>query len=46
MTRELVFKNVDEMIDWIMERDALMETLADLIDVAFYGDDDDEDDEE
>jgi hypothetical protein len=41
MTRELVFKNVDEMIDWIMEREYLMELLADRIDVAFYGEDDD-----
>jgi len=40
MASELVFKNVDEMIDWIMEREDLMETLADAIDVAFYGEDD------
>lgn len=39
MARQLVFANIDEMIEYIMEREYLMDTLSDLIDHELYGDD-------
>jgi len=38
MARQLVFENESEMIAWIMEREYLMETLYEMIDSEFYGD--------
>ena len=38
MARQLVFENESEMIAWIMEREYLMETLYDMIESEFYGD--------
>ncbi len=38
MARQLVFADESEMIEFTMKREYLMETLYDMIDAEFYGD--------
>ncbi len=38
MARQLVFADEGEMMEFIMQREYLMETLYDMIDTKFYGD--------
>ena len=36
---KLIFDNEDEMIEYIMKKEYLMDTLQEMIDEAFYGSD-------